>query len=351
MLPRPSLAQPADENNRIIRVYDVSDLIDPQPDLLGDWLSGQGKGTVTGLSGFGGGTNTQMGGGGGGFGGDGGGGGGFGGGGGGGGGGFFSIPSDIQPQFGDFGSAAMSAGRLSSLMQLLISLDENGSQFATFGNLVVVSTSTKGHGQVEQLFMSLREKTHALPTLEIVMRLVPVDPTVGLDTTKLQASEIDALAATKGAISATVRCGNRRIGTISSGARRSFVISAVPVVGANGSNAASERSVGYSPRVVTPMIGLVGKVRPVLAATPSAQPRTATIDLGIVYSVGSDEVLSATFGSGQTIDRIDVDAVEFEGQMQVTENQWTLAGVTSVTAGDGSQNGLMAILIQWREAK
>ncbi|MEZ6088582.1 MAG: hypothetical protein R3C05_11255 [Pirellulaceae bacterium] len=83
-----------------IRVYDVSDIVQQQSQMIGDWLTGENDAQVSGLG------NSATGG----FGGSAGmpgtGGGGMGGGMGGvpgGGGGFFSVPSHIQPQFGGFG--------------------------------------------------------------------------------------------------------------------------------------------------------------------------------------------------------------------------------------------------------
>ncbi|QDV70186.1 hypothetical protein Poly24_39050 [Rosistilla carotiformis] len=350
-LPLQAHGQDADDEKRILRVYDVSDIVDPQPKLLGDWLTGESQGTVSGL------TNGGIGGGGGFGGGMGTGGGGMGAGAGGmgGGGGFFAIPSHIQPQF---EGANMGVGvhgpwnsRVIDLADVLSDLGIGDAQLMVYDKLLLARATLRGHEELADVLQMLREKSQASPTMEIAMRLVPIAPDAAIDSSSLKATEIEALAAAKNAISATVRCGNGRTGSIASGARRSFVISAVPVVGANGSSDSNGRNVGYTPRVITPMIGLVGKVRPVLKEAPEGQPRTALIDVGIAYSVGSDEILSATFGTGQTIDRIDVTAVEFESQLSVVENQWTLAGVSTISDGNGAQEGLMAVVIQWREAR
>ncbi|MEZ6090055.1 MAG: hypothetical protein R3C05_18915 [Pirellulaceae bacterium] len=116
----------------------------------------------------------------------------------------------------------------------------------------------------------------------------------------------------------------------------------------------SESRIGYTPRVITPMIGLTGKVRPVLLENTAGEPKTrsARIDLGLVYSVGADEIQSATYGTGQTVDRLDVAAAEFDTQLNVPENQWTLAGLVSLTSANGKSNGdKFAIIVRWMEAK
>ncbi|WP_417747075.1 hypothetical protein [Rosistilla oblonga] len=349
-LPLQAHGQDADDEKRILRVYDVSDIVDPQPKLLGDWLSGESKGTVSGLTNGGGGFGGGMGAGGGGMG------PGAGGiGGGGGGGGFFAIPSHIQPQFEgpEVGGGMHSPwnSRVIDLADVLSDLGIGDAQLMVYDKLLLARATLRGHDELADVLQMLREKSQASPTMEIAMRLVPIDPNTAIDSSSLKPTDIEALAATKNAISATVRCGNGRTGSIASGARRSFVISAVPVVGASGSSDSNGRNVGYTPRVITPMVGLVGKVRPVIKVASHGQPRAAQLDIGIAYSVGADEILSATFGTGQTIDRIDLTAMEFESQLSAVENQWTLAGVSTITDGNGAQEGLMAVLVQWREAR
>ncbi|WP_145122322.1 hypothetical protein [Rosistilla oblonga] len=353
LLASPAGAQSADDTQPIIRVYDVRDLTDPQTSLLGDWLTGENQAKVSGLS------HGVLGGGGSG-------GAGFGGGSGGagmeggdaGGGGFFSIPSHIQPQFGGGGMGGMGGGMIGAaanpmfeLMNLLTQFRVGDAQLSHLGHLLVAKATQRGHQELEAVLQTLRENSLSTPTIEVALRLVAIESAESGEFHRMETADIEALAKRKDAISATVRCGNGRIGTIASGARRSFVISAVPVVGANGSNSSSGRSVGYSPRVITPMIGLVGKVRPILDRGASGDSRSAQIDIGIAYSIGSDEILSATFGNGTTIDRIDLTAMEYESQVNVVEDRWTLAGMSTATDGSGEQQGHMAVVVQWREVR
>ena len=355
----------AAEEPLVPKIYDVSDLVDSRAHSLGNWLHGQpfdSEGSaVSGLQNFGG---------------FGGGGGGFGGGMGEqqGGGGFFSVPSDILPQMmggmaggggmvGMGGGGGMASGGhaysstdFNSLIDVIQGAVDNekweamggDGRISIFGKLLVITCEESMHSKIEQLLSMLRAQMKPTPTMSVAIRIVPLSADHMKTLDSRESMDPALMADDDAAIRISVRCDNRRVAAIAAGERRSFIYGVTPVVGNEDAPASTGKSIGYSPQVITPMIGVIGKVHPVVSDTQKAGGRTANVGLGLVWASTPEEVTSVTFGQGQTMDRLEISVAELETQVAVAEDKWTLAGLmtTNSTALEH-----VAVVIRWREAK
>ncbi|MCA9138695.1 MAG: hypothetical protein KDB00_18115 [Planctomycetales bacterium] len=350
------------------KIYNIADLLD-SPVMLDD--NDPGATTATGKSGpFNGG--------------------GFGGGGMGGGsdanvggGGFFRVPDNILPQFGGGGmvggnlgggmGAGLDGGIFSkvspnitamAIEQLVLDhvsddatqwleVDGAGGRLSILGTMMVVTHTADVQARVGQLLDALRLNENTSPMVQVDVRIVevPSDQTVAALTT--DAKSIDQLANDSSAARMSLRCNNHRSATVSSGLRRSYVVSIVPVVGSNGiADGQSHRDVAYQPVTYSTLLGLFGKIKPEIAT----DGKSGRIHMGIRSASGPDEVMSTTFGTGQSIDRVELDTAELETSIESDADRWVLAGSVAVTdptsrITSGAALPHLAVLVRWSVVK
>lgn len=295
------------------------------------------------------------------------------------GGGMFHVPDQIQPQFGGGmggmgGTSSLPASatqpggaRVGQLIQLIVggvepdSWDSVGG-LATIhrvGHLLGINQTPAAHAKIEAVFEELRRRIASQRSVEVQLRLVTVEPQQANGLSQAGEEAWNELAAREQAIHLSVRCLDGQRASIAAGVRRSYVVKIVPVVGAAVEQATqSDPSIGYSPIVITPLVGVYGQILPQVMqrAESDLSKQRAEIDLGIVLASAPSEVTSAAFGTGQTIDRLELQTAELETSIVATENQWTLAGVavvtdgtSNITAGDVLPH--LAVLAKWTQAE
>ena len=321
------------------------------------------------------------------------GGGGFGGntGGGLGGGGVFQIPDNIHPQFGGMqggggqmgggqfggfgggmGAAAMTAADytagidLGSLIIVIMDStsgdnvkwmqnDGEGGRISTVGSMIVVTHTPAVHAQVDDLLAALRAGRNTSPTVQVDVRVIEIAADQAVPTLETESAEIAKLASDSSSAKMSLRCENHRVASVSSGLRRSYVVSITPVVGDNvGSDSSGfqDRNIGYQPVTSSQLLGLFGRIKPEIAA----DAKSGRIHLGVELASGPEEVLSTAFGTGQSIDRMEIETARLETTIATNVEQWTLAGTVAVT---GSTTGItsgeamphIAVLVRWKPVK
>lgn len=343
------------------KFYDVADLLDP-PFMLGE----EAEPTVGGGGGFGGGGG--MGGGAGGMGG-----GGIGGGQGGG--GMFRVPDNILPQFGGgmgggglggfaggggFGGGTSSLQRAPVTLAALIDLiyehvdaghdtweavSGDGGKISSIGNSLVVTNTVEVHSQVEMLLKLLREQRQLTP-MQVDVRVVEVEGQLP-DANALTPAALEAMADDQSAARLTLRCNNHQSSKVSAGLRRSYVVSITPVVG--GFSEETSRSSAYQPVTESVLLGLYGHVRPDLGKDKTS----ATIHMGIELAAAPEEVTSSTFGTGESIDRMEIESATLETSVDASSDVWTLAGLVAVSdptsiVKSGQALPHVAVLVRWQ---
>lgn len=339
------------EDKRVTKVYNIADLLDA-PLMLEDDLKLDGKATNSTGGGFGGG--------------------------GGGGGGFFRIPDNILPQFGGgeggFGGGGggpaaaspslpdrMTREALETLLYDHLSDDETswmsidgiGGNLSIVASMLIVTQTEDVHTRLVQLLDALRVGSNTSPTVQVDVRITEVASDQTVSALTADAKLIEQLADDKSAARLSLRCDNHRVAKVSSGLRRSYIVSLVPVVGGNAGIAASsgnrQHSFAYQPVMQSVLLGLYGKIKPDI----SEDQQTGRIHLGIELASGPEEVMSATFGTGASVDRVEIETARLETSIAAGADQWTLAGsiaVTNPNSGITSGDALphLAILVRWK---
>lgn len=343
------------------KVYNIADLLD-EPMMLSETGDEQGASTQSVGGGFGG-----MGGG-------------MGGAGQGamGGGGMFRIPENILPQFGDgglggggFGGGGFGGGGtmvastqsgLDAMMLEQLVLDHLaddktswmqtegvGGKISVVGVMMIVTHTSEVHARLFKFLDALRMGRNSSPTVQVDVRIVEVASDQTVSALTVDAKAIETLANDSSAARMSLRCNNHRVAKVSSGLRRSYVVSIRPVVGSNGlADGQRQRESAYQPVTSSLLLGLFGKIKPDIAL----DQKTGRIHMGIRLASGPEEVVAATFGTGQSIDRVELETAELETSIQTVADRWTLAGSVAVTdptstITSGVALSHLAILVRW----
>jgi len=336
------------------KVYNIADLLDA-PMMLEDDGQEFGKTPKPSSGGFGGGGT---------------------GGGGMGGGGMFRIPDNILPQMagmggggGGFGGGGMGGGGLvyqsdhmtrETLEQIVLDhvsdddtkwlqIDGDGGKLSVVGSMMIVTQTAAAHAKVVQLLELLRMGNNTSPTVQVDVRIVEVTSDQPVSDLTSDIKSIEKLANDTSAARMSLRCDNHRIAKVSSGLRRSYIVSLTPVVGSNGTlESQPNREIAYQPVTYSPLLGLFGKIKPEI----NADGKQGRIHLGIQLASGPEEVISATFGTGQSIDRVELETAQLSTSIATDANTWTLAGsvavtnpTSSITSGEALSH--LAVLVRW----
>ncbi|WP_203546955.1 hypothetical protein [Roseiconus lacunae] len=291
-----------------------------------------------------------------------------------GGGGMFRIPDSILPQFGGGmggmggGMGGMGGGQFvhqhpqqmtrEALKDVIIThvsgdtfkwmeTSGEGGDLSIVGPLMIVTQSEEAHQKIAALLDLLKAGSNPSPTIQLEIRLVQIEAGQTKALSNATTENLVKLANEAHAARISLRCDNHRIAEIASGLRRSYVMSLTPVVGSNDVHIAS-RSSAYRPEIQTTLLGLFGRVKPAIAA----DGKQGRIQLGIQMASAPEEVLSATFGTGQTTDRVEIETATLETTVSVDADKWTMAGTVAITdATSIVQSGQalphVAILMQW----
>lgn len=364
----------AAEAEYVTKVYNVADLLDAPAMLSSDPHSGHPA--ENGGVGFGGGLGGGMGGGMGGM--------GVGGMGGGmGGGGMFSVPDNVLPQFGGMGGGGIGGGGMGfasggfharpgegvtqmALAEILyshlsdektkwIDQDGDGGSLTSIASMLIVTHTPDVHVRVEQLLEALRAGKKTSPTVLVDVRLLEVAADQPVTDATLDPKVVEQLAADQSAARLSLRCDNHRMATVSSGLRRSYVVSLTPIVGDNVAEPMTHyegRGAAYQPVTHSALLGLFGNIKPEIAE----DQKTGRIHLGIELASGPEEVISTTFGTGQSIDRMEIESARLETSVAAAADAWTLAGsvamcdpTSGITSGEALSH--IVVLVRWQAVK
>jgi hypothetical protein len=302
-----------------------------------------------------------------------------------GGGGMFQIPDNIHAQLGGgmgggmggmgggmgapLGTAAMSAPE-SITVDLLVDLvrehlhddqtswmniDGAGGVISAAESMLIVTHRAAVHKRVEAFLQMLRSGQQTSPTVQIDLRIIEVTSEQAAKLDSEPVANLASLADGSSAARLSLRCNNHRVASVSSGLRRSYVISVTPVVGGNPGvskpASAGSSNIGYQPVTIAPLLGLFGKVKPEI----NEDGKRGTLHLGIELASGPEEILSTTVGSGQTIDRLEIASARLETSVPADVDTWTPAGtvaMTDPTSGITSGAALphLIVLARWQVA-
>lgn len=339
------------------RVYNVGDLFEA-PSMLSE-VSSKSQKQNTLMGGFGGVAGGEAGGMGGGM----------------GGGGMFNVPDNVLPQFGGGGMGGMGGGMmggggavtipdrmtreaLETVLYDHLSDDDteweqmsgSGGKLSIVGSMLIVTHTAAVHDRVGGLLQALRQGGKNSPNVQVDVRVVEIASEQGTAAVLANAETIEKLASDPSAARLTIRCGNNRVATVSSGLRRSYVVSLTPVVGSNGAIAAvASRDVAYRPETASLLLGMFGRIKPEI----EEDQKSGRLHLGIRLASGPEEVVSATFGTGQSIDRVELETAELETAIVTPAETWTLAGNVAVTdptskITSGAALPHLAVLVRWK---
>ena len=308
---------------------------------------------------------------------------GFGGGGSGsGGGGMFRVPDNILPQFGGGGmggggggfggggglgggpAQSLSNGMTREALEQLVydhvadnetpwtSIDGEGGALSIVASMMIVTHTPEVHAKIVQLLDALRIGNKTSPTVQVDLRIVEVAADQSVTLLAADAKSVEQLAADKSAARLSLRCDNHRVANVSSGLRRSYVVSLTPVVGSNaGIDAGGHRdnSIGYRPVTYSALLGLFGQIKPEIAD----DQQSGRIHLGIELTSGPEEVATTTFGTGQSVDRLEIESARLETSIATIADTWTLAGsvavcdpTSTITSGEALPH--LAVLVRWK---
>ncbi|MEM6471497.1 MAG: hypothetical protein AAF802_18185 [Planctomycetota bacterium] len=342
-------AQADDQPELINKIYEVGDLLQPPP-LLSDSESSSG-------------TPNRF----------------FNGGAAAGGGGFMRIPSQILPQFGGgMGGGGMGGGGMGGLgggmgmggpipgpeptltaeaLSALITdhvapntwlaLGGDG-DLTIIGSSMVISQTAGTHEKVEQFLELLRKARGSSVSVDIDIRVVEVAVDSALDQLTKSEENLAEIASDPSAGKLRLRCSNRQIASMSSGLKRSYIVSITPVVGGD-SKTMADAHIAYQPVSESVLLGMRGKVQPIIPSDGTS----GRIHLGVSIASGPEEVLKAEFGTGQSIDRLELEMATLETSIETEPDRWTLAGTIAVSDPTSSITGGEAlphllVLVKWK---
>lgn len=233
-----------------------------------------------------------------------------------------------------------------------VSIDGVGGKLSIVASMMIVTQTEDVHAKLVQLLEALRVGNDTSPTVQVDVRIVEIASDQSVSALTVDAKAIAQLADDLSAARLSLRCDNHRIARVSSGLRRSYIVSLVPVVGSNAglnSNSTHKNHFAYQPITHSTLLGLFGKIKPEI----DQDQKSGRIHLGIELASGPEEVISATFGTGQSVDRIEIETARLETSVASSPDTWTLAGSVAVcdpTSGITSGEALphLAILVRWK---
>ncbi|PAY20152.1 hypothetical protein CKO51_07840 [Rhodopirellula sp. SM50] len=234
-----------------------------------------------------------------------------------------------------------------------LNIDGAGGKLSIVASMMIVTHTQAVHTRVTQLLDLLRVGNNTSPTVQIDVRIVEVGSEQSATALASDAASLEKLANDSSAARLSLRCDNHRAAKVSSGLRRSYVVSLTPVVGSNGSiDVTTGNQTAYRPETYSPLLGLFGRIKPEI----DADGKKGRLHLGIQLASGPEEVVSATFGTGQSIDRVELETAELATSIATDADTWTLAGsvaVTSPTSSITSGEALshLTVLVRWQVVK
>ena len=269
----------------------------------------------------------------------------------------FHIPDSILPQFGsapgDFGVTAVTVDDVVLLLNTHLNKPDSF-RFSVLGTSLWVTATEDGHNTIQDMLKMLGDSQKNQRSLKIDLRMVtlsPEDSDKFVNATGAEATgAIAKLAAASDAAKVMLRCDNHRIGSISSGLKRSYVVGATPVVGAE---LTSTRSVGYQTRTQEYLLGLFGRVRP--RVENGADQGRIQLSIQLTSGPEPEKIEAADLAEGR-IDRVELEMSTLETTVAAKANEWTLAGVSALTQpGSGLTAGQalshMVTLVRWSEGE
>ena len=223
--------------------------------------------------------------------------------------------------------------------------DGIGGRVSSIGNSLVVSNTAEVHSQVEALLKLLRDQRQSTP-LQVDVRVIEINDSLP-DVNELTREALDSMASDETAARLTLRCNNHQSSKVSAGLRRSYVVSITPVVGGL-SGEGSSRTSAYQPVTESILLGLFGHIRPDMAK----DRKTAMIHMGIELAAAPEEVASTSFGTGESIDRLEIESARLETSVEAASQSWTLAGLVAVAnpnsiVKSGEALPHLAVLVRW----
>ncbi len=216
------------------------------------------------------------------------------------------------------------------------------------GSMMIISQTDAVHAEVDQFLSLLRKSMGSETSVEVDVRVIELAADANLGEAPTTADQLSKLASDPSAARLSLRCNNHQVSQVSSGVRRSYVVSITPVVGGND-QVSGGRGTAYQPTTTSLLLGMRGKIQPDIAT----DQKTGRIHMGIALASGPEDVVSANFGTGQTIDRVELEIAELETAVVASVDQWTLAGTvavcdptTNITSGQALPH--LVVLVKWK---
>ena len=171
-----------------------------------------------------------------------------------------------------------------------------------YGSLLCISQTFDVQCQVKELLDDLRAKRRAAPTVVVDLQWLWLDGTQyeklmggakpakdGRTRLTVDAKALKALGRKAPGFRGRIACANGQLVHLASGDRRSLIVSAIPVVGV------TDTSVGYTPIIHVPNVGVVVELRPTVA--PGG---TTTLDVASMVTRWGKPQSTAILGASQS---------------------------------------------------
>ncbi|MEL6896484.1 MAG: hypothetical protein AAFP90_10310 [Planctomycetota bacterium] len=231
------------------------------------------------------------------------------------------------------------------------SASDSQMMISIFNDSLVVSATNPMQQKVATLLKTLQATERRLPSVNVELRMIPFESGSASSTSNLQ-DRVAAFTKEPSKVEFTLRIDNHQTASISSGLRKTFVTSVVPVVGSDGGPEYTTRNVGYQPQLQTVLLGLFGSVG--VAVDDDGSKARIKLDVSLTSAPEETQQLEVT--ENISIDRVEIQTGTIDTTVRCQPDQWTLAGVVaSVPAGSAVKEGpaleQMAVLLRWSVAE
>ncbi len=227
------------------------------------------------------------------------------------------------------------------------------------GGMLIIKQTPPAHTEIEDLLTAIRGEGGADRTVSVRARwlLADADELAAISAgdaadapaTVVDRAALEQLAATATRYEGRITCYSNQTVHFASGARRSAIVSAIPVV--------SAMTVGYQPLITLPNLGVLLEVKPTLipdqrqavlnltSTVTSAKDPGETVSLSIPTPTAGSRSTNPTVEIGTStiqLDRLNLDTQHLATTVRVPLGQPVLVGGMSQSSEeDGSQLSLI----------